>query len=58
MQAKLVDSPHDLRINACPQCVADFAKNGSMAIRVANKLENQLYTDVAGFRATAPAFCE
>lgn len=58
VQAKLIDCPDDLSINACAQCVADFAEHCRVALRMLQQLQNQLYADIAGFGTAAPALCD
>ena len=58
VQAQLIYCPDDLRINACAQCVADLAENCRVALRMLDKLQNQLYADIAGFGTAAPALCK
>ena len=40
VQAKLIDCPYDLRINACAQCVSDFAENCRVALWMRPQLQN------------------
>ena len=47
VQAKLIDCPYDLRINACAQCVADLAENRCVALRMLQQLQNKLDAYVA-----------
>ena len=58
VQSKLIDSPTDLRIHACAQCVSDLSENRRVALRMLQQLQNQLYADIAGFGTAAPALCD